>query len=105
MLVVVVVRQTVHVLVPPEVQSAGPVDHQVGPVGVVPQAGVVVPELELAPVAHDEGLHVVPPEAGGEEGEDALVPGPEFQEGGASGALLLVIQSGAQSLGDLARGY
>ena len=56
------VPQTVHVLVPPEVQPAGLVDHQVGPLGVLLQAGVVVPELQLAAVAHDQGLHVVPPE-------------------------------------------
>ena len=96
--VLIIIGQTVHVLVPAEVQSAGPVYHQVGPVRTVPQAVVVIPELELAPVSHDQRLHVVPPEAGGDEGEDALVPGPQLQEGGAPGALLLVIQGGAQTV-------
>ena len=97
MLVLVLVSEAVHVLVPAEVQSAGPVYHEVR-TGSVGEAGVVVPELELAPVAHYEGLHVVPPEAGGEEGQDALVPWPQLQEGGAPGALLLVIQGGAQTV-------
>ena len=102
MLVLVLVCEAVHVLVPAEVQSAGPVYHEVR-TGSVGEAGVVVPELELAPVAHYEGLHVVPPEAGGEEGQDALVPWPQLQEGGAPGALLLVIQGGAQTVRYLTR--
>ena len=58
---------------------------------------------DTAPVADNEGLHVVPPEAGGEEGQDALVPWPQLQEGGAPGALLLVIQGGAQTVRYLTR--
>ena len=100
MLVLVLVCEAVHVLVPAEVQSAGPVYHEVR-AGAVGEAGVVVPELELAPVAHYEGLHVVPPEAGGEERQDPLVPGSELQEVSAAGTFLLVVQSRAQTLRDL----
>ena len=38
------VPQTVHVLVPPEVESAGLVNHQVEPLGVLLQAGVLIEE-------------------------------------------------------------
>ena len=49
MLELVLIPQAVHVLVPPQVQPAGLIDHQVGPLGVLRQAGVVIPELQLAP--------------------------------------------------------
>ena len=56
---------------------------------------------DTAPVADNEGLHVVPPEAGGEERQDPLVPGAELQEVSAAGTFLLVVQSRAQTLRDL----
>merc|ERR1719220_604478 len=43
-----------------------------------------------APVTDNEGLHVVPPEAGGEEGQDALVAGSQLQEVRTAGTFLLV---------------
>ena len=58
---------------------------------------------DSAPVADNEGLHVVPPEAGGEEGQDALVPGSQLQEVSTAGTFLLVVQSRAQTVRDLVR--
>ena len=58
--VLVLVRQTVHVLVPPEVGSTTPVNHQVGR-GAALQAVRVVPELELASVPYDQGLDKLGP--------------------------------------------
>ena len=53
--VLVLVSQAVHVLVPPEVCSAAPVNHEVR-AGAALQAVRLVPELELASVSHDQGL-------------------------------------------------
>ena len=56
-LVLVLVRQAVHVLVSPEVGSAGPINYQVR-AGAALQTVRVVPKLELTSVSHDQGLGV-----------------------------------------------
>ena len=55
MFVLVLVLEAVHVLVAPEVGSAGPVDDEVRRRASL-QTLALVPQLELAPVPHDQGL-------------------------------------------------
>ena len=58
MFVLVLVVEAVHVLVAPEVGSAGPVDDEVRRRAPL-QTIALVPELQLAPVSHDQGLRGV----------------------------------------------
>ena len=79
------------------------VDHDVGRLIVV-DAVVIVPELEFAVSPDDQGLEVIPLEAGGEGwplGEAARVPGPHPEHVRARVAILLVIQHGAVQVGNL----
>ena len=50
------------------------------------------------PVADDEGLHVIPPQSGGEERQHPLVSRSQLQEVSAPRTFLLVIQSRAQTI-------
>ena len=55
MFVLVLVLEAVHILVAPEVGSAGPVDDEVRRRAPL-QTLALVPQLQLAPIPHDQGL-------------------------------------------------
>jgi len=97
----VVIRQAVHVLVPPQleqVEAAGSVNHQVGWAALLVHRGMV-PQLQFAGVPDNQRLGIIFPQqvpAQCEVGQHPLPTRTDAEFGGARLAVGLVVQDSAE---------